>query len=258
LTNNDYISSGIIEQYVLGLCTQAEQTELNILRKQDPLVEEAILQFEIELEEKMMRHSFLPGVATDDKILLALQSFAPIEEVPVIPISNEVTKKVVKLSFAKIAAAASFLLLSVSAFYNYTQYKENKNQAALLTATKNLPTSLPLANFEILKNPTITPIAMMGQTYHSICRCTMFWDKSTGKAYVMIHHLMPSGDNHDYQLWATVNGKQVSVGMINDNIRDRFVEVSGMPADANEFTVTLEKNGGATVPDADVVLKGTI
>jgi hypothetical protein len=48
------------------------------------------------------------------------------------------------------------------------------------------------------------------------------------------------------------------VGMINDTIRDRFVEVSGMPADAKEFTVTLEKNGGATVPDADVILKGTV
>jgi Anti-sigma-K factor rskA len=258
LTKQDYISSGIVEQYVLGLCTQEEQNELDILRKQDPLLEEAILQFEIELEEKMMRHSFLPGVATDDKILQVLQSFAPVEEAPVVPIFTEVPKKVVRFSFAKIAAAASLLLLTVSAFYNYTQYKENKNQATLLAATKDLPTSLPLANFEILKNPAITPVAMMGQTYHSICRCTMFWDKSTGKAYVMIHHLMPSGDNKEYQLWATVNGKQVSVGMINDKIRDRFVEVSGMPEDANEFIVTLEKNGGATVPDADVVLKGTI
>jgi Anti-sigma-K factor rskA len=258
LTKQDYISSGIVEQYVLGLCTQEEQSELDMLRKHDPLLEEAILQFEIELEEKMMRHSFLPGVATDDKILQVLQSFAPIAEVPVVPISVEIPKKVVKFSFSKIAAAASLLLLTVSAFYNYTQYKENKNQAALLAATKDLPTSLPLSNFEILKNPTITPIAMMGQTYHSICRCTMFWDKSTGKAYVMVHHLMPSGDNKEYQLWATVNGKKVSVGMINDTIRDRFVEVSGMPEDANEFIVTLENNGGGILPDTDVWLRGTI
>jgi Anti-sigma-K factor rskA len=266
LNNKEYISSGIVEQYVLGLSTQEEQGELDMLRKQDPLVEEAILQFEIELEEKMMRHSFLPGVATDDKILQTLQSFEPsasapiLQEAitPVVPFTTEVPKKVVKFSFAKIAAAAAILLFGISAFYNYTQFKENKNQAALLAATKNLPASLPAANYEVLKNPSITPVAMMGQGYHTICRCTMFWDKSTGKAYVMIHHLVSSGDNHEYQLWATVNGKQVSVGMINDTIRDRFVEVTGVPQDANEFIVTLENNGGGTVPDADVFLKGTI
>jgi hypothetical protein len=244
LNNQDYISSGIVEQYVLGLCNDKEQSELSLLRKQDPLFEEAILQFEIELEEKMMRHSFLPGVATDDKILQTLQYLDPQIEVPVLPIAitEAAPKKVVKFSFAKIAAAASILLFSASAFYNYTQYKENKIQAALLAATKQLPASLPLANFEILKNPSITPVAMMGQGYHAICRCTMFWDKSTGKAYVMIHHLVSSGDNHEYQLWATVNGKKVSVGMLNDTIRDRFVEVTGVPQDANEFIVTLENN----------------
>ena len=258
MNNQDYISSGIIEQYVLGLCNEKEQSELNLLRKQDPLFDAAILQFEIELEEKMMRHSFLPGIATDDRILQTLQSFSPQIEAPIVPTATVVPKKVAKFSFVKIAAAASFLLFAVSAIYNYTQYNENKTQAALLAASKQIPASLPAANYEILKNPTITPIAMMGQGYHAICRCTMFWDKNTGKAYVMVHHLVPSGDNYDYQLWATVNGKQVSVGTINDAIRDRFIELSGMPENANEFIVTLEKKGGAATPDADVFLKGTI
>ncbi len=264
MNNQDYISSGIIEQYVLGLCTDKEQSELNLLRKQNALLEEAILQFEVELEDKMMRHSFLPGVATDDKILQTLQNFSPKIEIPlttavaVVPINTVLPEKRIKFSLVKMAAAASFLLFAVSAIYNYTQYKENKVQAALLAATKQLPASLPASNYEVLKNPTITPIAMMGQGYHAICRCTMFWDKSTGKTYVMVHHLVPSGDNYDYQLWATVNGKQVSVGTIDDAIRDRFIELSGMPEDANEFIVTLEKKGGATTPDTEVFLKGAI
>ncbi len=249
----NYISSGIIEQYVMGLCTAEEKNELELLRQKYAILDKAIINFEIELENKMMRNAFLPGVNTDDKILQALQSLGK----PVVQMPAE-DKKVKRLSWVKLIAAASVLLFGVSAFFNYTQYKENKTQAAELAVKNNLPSSLPLANYNILKDPTITPIAMIGQGYHAICRCTMFWDKKTGKAYVMIHHLVPSGENYDYQLWANVNGKQVNVGMINDKIRDRFVEVSGMPEDAKEFTVTLEKNGGATVPDADVVLKGTV
>lgn len=250
---DNYILSGIIEQYVMGLCTVEEKNELRLLRQKDALLDKAIINFEIELETKMMRNSFLPGVQTDDKILQALQSLGT----PVVPMYTE-DKKVKRLSWVKMVAAASVLLLGASAFFNYTQYKENKEQAAQLASKNNLPQSLPVANYNILKDPTITPVAMIGQGYHAICRCTMFWDKKTGKAYVMIHHLAPSGDNYEYQLWANVNGKQVSIGMINDKIRDRFVEVSGMPEDAKEFTVTLEKNGGAVVPDADVVLKGTV
>lgn len=249
----NYISSGIIEQYVMGLCTAEEKNELELLRQKYAILDKVIINFEIELENKMMRNAFLPGINTDDKILQALQSLGK----PVVQMPAE-DKKVKRLSWVKLIAAASVLLFGVSAFFNYTQYKENKTQAAELAVKNNLPSSLPLANYNILKDPTITPIAMIGQGYHAICRCTMFWDKKTGKAYVMIHHLVPSGENYDYQLWANVNGKQVNVGMINDKIRDRFVEVSGMPEDAKEFTVTLEKNGGATVPDADVVLKGTV
>jgi hypothetical protein len=253
LNIENYISSGIIEQYVMGLCSGQEKNELELLRQKNPVLDKAIINFEIELENKMMRNTFLPGIQTDDKVLQALQSLGT----PVVPIHIE-DKKVKRLSWLKMVAAASVLLFGISAFFNYTQYEKNKAQAAALAAKNNLPQSLPVANYNILKDPSITPVAMIGQGYHAICRCTMFWDKKTGKAYVMIHHLVPSGDNYEYQLWANVNGKQVSVGMINDNIRDRFVEVSGMPEEAKEFTVTLEKNGGALAPDADVVLKGTV
>jgi anti-sigma-K factor RskA len=255
LNIENYISSGIIEQYVMGLCSAEEKNELELLRQKDSALNKAIINFEVELENRMMRNAFLPGVHTDDKILQALESLGT--PAPVIAMQTE-EKKVKRFSWVKIVAAASVLLFGISAFYNYAQYKENKEQAAQLAAKNSLPQSLPLANYSILKDPTITPIAMMGVGYHAICRCTMFWDKKTGKAYVMVHHLVPSGENNEYQLWANVNGKQVSVGMINDEIRDRFIEVSGMPEDAKEFTVTLEKNGGATVPDTDVFLRGTV
>jgi anti-sigma-K factor RskA len=253
LNTENYISSGIIEQYVMGLCSADEKNELELLRQTDSLLDEAIINFEIEFEQKMMRQAFLPGVQTDDKILQSLQALGT----PVVSINNQ-TAKVKKMSWVKLVAAASVLLLCASVFFNYTQYKNNKEQAAQLAAKNNLPESLPMANYNILKDPSITPVAMNGQGYHAICRCTMFWDKKTGKAYVMIHHLVPSGENNDYQLWANVNGKQVSVGMINDNIRDRFVEVTGVPEGSKEFTVTMEKNGGAAMPDADVILKGVV
>lgn len=257
MNNENYISSGIIEQYVLGLCTEQEQQEIDILRKKDMLLNKEIINFEIELEDKMMRHSFLPGVVTDDKILQTIISLSEPLHASVLSIQTS-TKKTVKFSYAKIAAAASILLLCVSAFLNYTQFQKNKEQASLLASKNYAANTLPLKDYNILKDPSITPVAMMGVAEHPICRCTMFWDKSTGKAYIMIHHLVTSGPTKDYQLWATVNGKQVSVGLINDEIKDKFVEVAGMPANANEFAIILENAGGDKVPGNDVYVRGKI
>jgi anti-sigma-K factor RskA len=143
------------------------------------------------------------------------------------------------------------ILLGVSTVYNYSLYTKNKEQETALAAKNNLPTTLPAADFSVLKNPGITPVAMYGVGIHAICRCTMFWDKKTGKAYVMIHHLVKSGDKRDYQLWAMVDGKPVNVGLVNDEIRDRFIEVTNVPANATAFSVTLENAGGSNTPTVE-------
>jgi anti-sigma-K factor RskA len=241
-----YISSGIIEQYVMGLCTAEEKNELELLRQTNPLLDKSIADFEVELERRMMASAYLPGIKTDDAVLESLRVLGT----PVVQM-QPVVKNVKRLSWVKMLAAASVLLFGVSAFFNYTQYKQNKEQAALLASKSSVIESLPVANYNILKDPSITPIAMMGVGLHTTCRCTMFWDKKTGKAYIMIHHLSLSGDAKDYQLWATVNGKPVSVGMVDDKIRGQFIEITGVPEGANQFAVTLENAGGATTPTVD-------
>ena len=100
---------------------------------------------------------------------------------------------------------------------------------------------------------------MYGVGYHAICRCTMFWDKQTGKMYMIIHHLPKSSAQKDYQLWAMVDGKPISIGIVQDEIRGRFIEMNNVPAGAVSFIVTLEKAGGTTAPTLDeTYLQGEI
>ena len=51
---NNYISSGIIETYVMGLCTAEEKNEMELLRHQYPQLNAAVIQFEIELENNFL------------------------------------------------------------------------------------------------------------------------------------------------------------------------------------------------------------
>jgi anti-sigma-K factor RskA len=118
---------------------------------------------------------------------------------------------------------------------------------------------LPAADFAVMTDRSITPVAMYGVGYHAICRCTMFWDKNTGKAYIMIHHLVPAPDGKNYQLWAMVNGKPVSAGIVNEKIRGRFIEMPNVPETSTAFIVTLENAGGSTTPtESETYLAGKI
>ncbi len=249
---NSYIASGIIEMYVMDLCTPEERSELEQLRNQYPKLNEAVLEFEATLENNLSTNITLPGEKVDEKILQSFRSL-PASVVDI----NTRQYKIKTTNWFQLAAAAAAVLLLISGIINYVLYKKINEQGQVLI-TKEKYSPLPVADYNILKQPTITPVAMYGVAPHSICRCTMFWDKKTGKGYIMIHHLPPSSGNN-YQLWAMVNDKPVSVGIINDKIRDRFIEVQNIPQDATAFTVTLEKIGGSTTPtEEETYLSGKI
>jgi anti-sigma-K factor RskA len=256
LNITEHISSGIIEQYVMGLCSDVEKNEVEILRKQDIAFNNAVVNFEIQFEQQQLNYPINVATSVDENILQQLNILNKIESKPIATTPT----KVVSISFAKVAAAAAVMIACASLYFNVEQYNNNKAQAILINEKNKITpeVTLPIADYNILKNPSITPVAMIGQGSHTICRCTMFWDKKTGKAYVMVHHLFASGEEYDYQLWAIVNGKKVSVGIIDDKIRDRFVALDNTPNSATEFLVTLEKRGGAAVPNEDVILKGVI
>lgn len=254
MNERDFIYPGMIEQYVLGLCNEEEASVIEKLREVDMEINNAIVAFEILFEKISTQKGIMPNLATDQSILSALTSLN--QSVP--------SNKIVQISpqrFQKIKrfAVAASVLLVISAGYNIALFSKYKSQqTALISKNPDTVSTLPLSDYNILKDPTITPIAMNGVGVHIICRCTMFWDKKTGKVYIMIHHLPLTDDTRDYQLWANVNGKTISVGLINDAIRDRFIEIDNMPEGATAFSVTLENAGGGDAPSDDTYLRGKI
>ena len=252
---NQYISSGIIEMYVMGLCSDEEKAALEVMRPQYAELDTAISAFEKTFEKNLLQNVTMPGGEIDAKILSSFNSL----QTPVIDIATSINlqPKIRKINWYKLMAAASVILLVVSGFFNYSFYKKMNSQELALNQ-KGLYSPLPLSDYEVLKQPNITPIAMYGVDPYIKCRCTMFWDKNSGKVYVMIHHLIPSSSGTNYQLWAMVNKKPVSVGIMDDSIRDRFIEMQNMPGGATDFIVTLEKKGGGSSPSEETVLSGRI
>jgi anti-sigma-K factor RskA len=257
MEENQHIEPVSVEAYVLGLCNDTERAYMDEQRRINPVLEAAIQRFELAWEEQCMHNATLPTTAIDHRVLAALENLSSQNKTPVVTLP----RRKIKFTWQRSAAAAVLLLLGTSLFYNVKWYQRlSKNPMVAIDGGTSSPAStLPVSDFNIMRDPAITPVALYGVANRTICRCTLFWDQKNGKAYLMIHHLPFSSEKEDYQIWANVLGKPQALGIINDQVRDRFIEVSNVPASATSFFITLEKAGGAGTPNrAETFVAGTI
>jgi mannose-6-phosphate isomerase-like protein (cupin superfamily) len=69
---SSYIESGIIQAYTLGIASDEEAKELEILAERHPEIKIAIQQFSADLEEKAMHGTLKPPTALKTNVLAAL------------------------------------------------------------------------------------------------------------------------------------------------------------------------------------------
>lgn len=116
----EYISSGVVESYVLGLLTAQERFEFEKYCETYPELKEARTSFELALEKQATENSIAPPADLKQKI--ASKIFDEKKTAPVIPIETTTVKK---FNWAKFAAAASIILLAGSIWWNMSLKNEN-------------------------------------------------------------------------------------------------------------------------------------
>lgn len=258
----DYIQSGIIESYVLGLADAEERAELEQLRMQHPEVEQAIQAFEQELEASAMRNAI--PVHSDVKANLFDQLGLKPEEKNV-PIAQE--RKIVQLKssdktpFIKYLAAASVILFVISAgfnIYTYNKYKnlevENRQLALqrdqLYVNNNNIQTRLDELdkNMQLITGPDMIKVALSGVAGKESSRAVVYWNKSNKDVYLMAKALPKAPPGKQYQLWALMDGKPIDAGVLGDcNTVCKLKNIQN----AQAFAITLENEGGSPTPNLE-------
>jgi hypothetical protein len=82
------------------------------------------------------------------------------------------------------------------------------------------------------------------------CTAVIFWNKKTGEVYIDPCRMVKAPDGKTYQLWAIVNGKPVDAGIVKTGTKEEKYSIQKMKIfeKAEGFAVTLEKEGGSSVP----------
>ena len=259
----EYISSGILESYILGLASPEEAGILECVMKNNAEVKAAYEEAQKTFELLATAQAVTPPIDLKAKIWDKIQlEQEVVEEKPVIPIKNveqkvetqQITQeiKVEKNNNWKnyaVAASALFLVSIAGNLYWMNSQKEIKNEITVLRSEKQAH-NLAMQNLEqklqITSNPNMLKIVLAGVEKHPESNAVVYWDKTSKDVYLTANSLPKAPEGMQYQLWAIADGKPVSAGMYTDE-KDAKIALANIP-NAQAFAITLEKEGGSTVP----------
>jgi anti-sigma-K factor RskA len=235
----EYISSGIVESYVLGLASDEERREFEKMCDQYPELLAARTAFELALEKQAMENAIAPPADLKNKISDKIGANSKVISMQSAPIR--------KISWLKYVAAASVILLAGSLYYNFNLYNKNKD------LQRNYDNTLAKLNdmdkdIQILQqNPNVKMASMKGMEISPASYATVYWDTTSHDVYLLVNNLPLPASDKQYQLWALLNGKPVDLGVF-DIKKERLLIQAKNAQGAEAFAITMENKGGSPTP----------
>ena len=279
----EYISSGIIESYVLGLADPEERKEFERLAEEYPELQEARTAFEVSLENNMQLGNIAPPAHIKSKILseIDMESHKAATSFSggggtVPPVASGAEENfnsvksgsrmvIVKKDYSKFLAAAAVILLLMSTalnFYFFSRYREyNEKYLALIASQTELASHNQILEtrlleyektMEMMKDPAMYIVKMpaVPSAPDPSVATTVYWDTRTKDVYLAINRLPKPESSQQYQLWAIVDGKPVDAGVFDIKDGGGMTKMKNIPK-AEAFAVTLERKGGSPTPTLD-------
>ena len=264
MNSKEYISSGIIEAYILGLASAEEASILECIMKNNAEVKEAFEEAQKTIEDLATAHAVAPPAELKAKIWDKIRQEENVKSLT--PNENEqvlepdatgfsIEKPTLKIHKANIwknfAVAASVLFLISIAGHLFWMSNQDKKQNEIEklrteTASQNVVLQKLQKKWNMISNPDMQMITLKGVVQHPDVKATVFWDKKLKKVYLNAGNLPEAPEGMQYQLWAIADGKPVNAGMYTDE-ENGEMPLSVIP-NAQAFAITLEKKGGSESP----------
>ncbi|MDW9378756.1 anti-sigma factor [Chryseobacterium sp. JV558] len=261
MNTKEYISSGIIESYILGHASPEEAGILECVMKNNAEVKAAFEEAQKTLEHLATAQAVTPPSDLKSKIWNKIQQEqteeitpAVLTDIPAIKDNKETPERVsiqrnTHWKTYAIAASALFLISVAGNLFWMNSQSSNEKEMALLSAEKQAQVqAMKKMNrkIDMFSNPDMQMVMLKGVEKHTDSKAMVFWDKKTKEVYLNAEKLPKAPTGMQYQLWAIEDGKPVSAGMYTED-KDSNTALANI-SNAQAFAITLEKEGGSKVP----------
>jgi anti-sigma-K factor RskA len=272
----EYIESGILELYVLGDVTPDEKLQVEEMASKHPTVKAELADIERSMELFATENAVEPAAHLRDKILNSLvtnlgdDNNFPTNKIKAEPVKNNVIAMPAPRAnaFYKYAFAAclALLLASVVVLANvYSKLQDANVQLVALNSTNqhfSKTVNFMDRQLNIYRDTSFKVIKLKGTANLPKGLALVAFSPAKKKVVIDLADLnMPVNDKaHQYQLWALVGGKPVSLGVFDkDNTDSTMMKEMKSINLAQAFAVTLEPRGGSINPTmSQMMVIGTL
>lgn len=240
------LKHGILEQYLLGELTADEQLQVEHVLSLD-----ADLKNEFDLlEANFEKMAFENAINPPKKIKASLMQNIKASQTKILPLQKTNTYK----SYLYIASgiAACLLIGSIWMFMQLNntnkqlQIAEEKNQL-LLEDIEGLMSNLDYVKqyFDIINSPDTEQYILAGNDLSPNAKVVSYVNHKSKSVIINTKQLPKLDAEHDYQMWADVDGVMIDMGIINkedDLLAMNYID------DAESLNITIEPVGGNDHP----------
>lgn len=248
---NTFLSSGLLEKYLLGETTSEESEQVESYISKYPEVQNAYntLQFNLEVIAKR------DAIEAPKNLLYNILD--AIDEKPVIALNTKHNyKKWYKYSVAASIAALIFAG-STYLFYNQNQKLSNENQVVveeifdLRNDIEQNNKMLDKVMRQLLKlnNPETEKYIINGNERAKDLKTVAYINAKEKTSMIDVVSLPELPNEQCYQIWAELQGKMVNLGILDK--ADRKLRNIPYMEDALALSITIEPKGGNSIASVE-------
>jgi anti-sigma-K factor RskA len=251
----EYILSGIVESYVLGLASPEERAEFERMCLEYPDLVAARTEFELTLEKQLLRDVSAAPRDVKEKLMSLVNEESSINQTKIITMQNSNANRGTS-SMRWVAAASVILLLGFGflAYRYYSQVEELKTSNQSLAAEKNAADSasnqLAAENKlmkELIENPNVAAVNMVPTTPGNPS-ASIYWDSTSSNVYMVVKNMPSLPSDKQYQLWALIDGKPKDLGLFDIGDKKVILKMNNTQK-ADAFAITIENRGNTGGPN---------
>lgn len=245
----EYISSGILESYILGDLSDLERKEVEKNLSLYPALREELTKIEEAQEKFLLSTGINPNPSVKNKLMAKVMVKKSEGKEVLLPSVNQ-------WPYLAAASLAMALVTSYLAYNYWNKWRDVKTDLEeLIVQNQQMAKDYDKVNqridkieedIKIIDNPAFTRIVLKGTENAPTALAYVYWNQTSSEVFLSIQNMKALSEDNQYQLWAIVDGKPVDGGTFD-------FDPSGLirmktTSKASAFAVTVEPRGGNATP----------
>lgn len=255
---NEYISSGVLESYVLGELSAEARAEVERNLERYPALKTELTEIEQTQEQLLLGLGIKPREEVKKALLEKIEPKIPAGKQVQLPSQSPLT-------FWKLAVAASVTIAIIAVYMAY-DYRSRWMRTAsdlsqMMTQNQRIAEDYNTVNkridqlendVQVMENPDFKRVVMRGTENAPTAMAYVYWNENSREVYLRIQDMKSLSSENQYQLWAIIDGKPVDAGVF-DAPSSGLLKMKNVGDGAATFAVTVEPKGGSPTPSLQML-----